>query len=114
MTTAADVLTGMSEARQSVPLVIRQLMSYFKVSATDVAKTFDVSRQNIYQRLNGTTVIKQEELRGFALFFGVPVEVLFLEPDQALRWVLEHRQEVEAARLRMTCFERWGDLAAAG
>ena len=41
-------------------------------------------------RLNGKTVIRSEELAGLAHYFGVPVLVFYLEPDEALRWVLDH------------------------
>lgn len=87
-------MTSAREARQRVRRVIRKLMRHWDLHDADLADAFGVSRQAMNYRLTGRTAIAPEEEAGFAAFFGVPTAVLYLPPDDALRWVLDHPEEV--------------------
>lgn len=101
--TETDVMAALHEARVGVPAVVRSLMSYFDIKGGDLASALHVSRGAISMRLTGATVIKQEELAALAVYFGVPIDVFYARPDDALRWVIDHRQEVEESRVRSRC-----------
>lgn len=93
-------MSNLAAAKANVPAVVKRLMSYFDVSAAELARAFNVSRQAMALRLNGGTALKAEEVWGFSTYFGVPVEVMGLAPDDALRWVLDHIALVEERRVR--------------
>lgn len=92
--TSAIALDAMRKARTSakmgVPSVLRQLMTYKRLRMYHLAAALEVEPQSMSARLNGKTVIKQEELAALAVLFEVPVGVFYMSPDEALRWVLDH------------------------
>ena len=73
-------------------MVLRRLARYYEVTDLQLALALDVSRQTVNSWVNGRTRIPDEIEAGLAAFFGVPREVLYLSPDDALRWVLDHPQ----------------------
>lgn len=81
---------AMGEARKRVPKVIRVLMDHYGVSGARLGEALGVAPQAVYARLAGTTSIKAEELAELAKVFSVPVEVFFLMPADALRYVLDN------------------------
>lgn len=85
MATTADALQAMRAAKTSVPQVIRRLMRFYGITAADLAPVLGVSGPAVYARLAGTTVVKSEEIAALAVFFGVPVRVFFLPPDEAVK-----------------------------
>lgn len=91
--TSADALEAMRRAKTGVPSVIRQLMAYKGLRAYHLAAALGVEPTSMSARLNGKTVIKQEELAALAVLFDVPIAVFYLSPDDALRWVLDHPPE---------------------
>lgn len=91
-------LEAMRLAKTRVPNVIRALMSYTRHRTYHLAAALGVTPTSVSARLNGSTVIKQEELAALGVLFDVPVEVFYLEPDQALRWVLDHPSDQRFAR----------------
>lgn len=108
--TDAGALIAIERAKRTVPRVIRRLALHYDVTASDLAEQLGVTRAAVSSRLNGKTVIRSEELAGLAHYFGVPILVFYLEPDEALRWVLdhpEHRPEwlpSEQAKTRKSCY----------
>jgi len=84
------VLDAMVEARTRVPRTVTALLRYFDIPREELAQAMGLTRQSIHNKLNGRTVLRHEEVAGLARFFGVPADVLRLEPDVALRWVLDH------------------------
>ncbi len=92
--TSSESLDAMRRARSSaktgVPSVIRQLMTYKRLRMYHLAAALEVEPTSMSSRLNGKTVIKQEELAALAVLFQVPVGVFYMSPDEALRWVLDH------------------------
>lgn len=76
-------LTAMEEARRRVPEVIRALMAARRAKGPDVAKAIGLSSSSFYARLNGKSMILSHELRGLALYFGVPV-AFFYDPPEGL------------------------------
>lgn len=97
MTTSAGVLTAQEGARQGVPRVLRQLMAYSGVTGGQLARAFGMSRQAMSLRITGKQRFGADEIAGLAACFGVPVQVFYLSPDEALRWVIDHPQAVAEA-----------------
>jgi hypothetical protein len=66
----------------------------------ELSRETGIKRPTVTNRLNGSTDIERPELVGFALVLGVPVEVLEMDEDDALRWIADHRDIIK----RNTCF----------
>ncbi len=82
-------------ARQRLPRTIRALMRLYDVTDQEVADAFGFgSRQALNNRLTGRTAIAPEEEEGFARFFGVERHVLYMEPEDAMRWALDHPSDL--------------------
>lgn len=88
--TSVETLEAMRAAKTRVPSVIRQLMTYKRLRMYHLAEALGIEPTSMSARLNGKTVIKQEELAALAVLFRVPVAIFYMGPDQALRWVLDH------------------------
>lgn len=73
-------------------------MRYFELTDAHLAEAFGISRQAMNYRINGRTVISDDDLAGFAAFFGVPKEVLYLSPDDVIRWVLDHPHNIDRSK----------------
>ena len=100
MATRPEVLEAVAQAREArlrVRPVLRRLMRHFELTDRALADAFGISRQAMNYRINGRTTIPPEEVAGFAAFFGVPEQVMYLTPDEALRWVLDHPDEVRSS-----------------
>jgi plasmid maintenance system antidote protein VapI len=103
MATRSDVkqaVAAAKEARQQVPAVLRRLMRYFDLTDGDVAAAFDVSRQTVNAWANARTRIPEEIETGLAAYFGMPKEVLYSSPDDAIRWVLDHPSDLRIRQKR--------------
>lgn len=100
-----DVLQAVAaarEAHQRVPAVMRRLMKHLDLTDSDIGEALDVKRQTVNSWANGRTKIPAEIEEGFAALFDVPREVLYLSPDEAIRWVLDHPSDLRILRKR--CF----------
>lgn len=87
---ATDAMAAMRGAKRRVPTVIQQLKTYRGVKTYELARAIGVTSPAMSARLKGATVIKQEEMEAIAVVLGVPVAVLYLTPQDALRWALDH------------------------
>ena len=96
------------EAAEQVPKTVRRLMNYFGMSVAELAAVMDSTRQTAYNRLNGTSSFRQEDLAGLSALFGVPIEMLMRGPDDAIRWVLDNPPE----NLRNRCYPMTAQVAA--
>lgn len=90
----------MAEARQAWERhreTIVLLRRVYDISTAELAHRMNMTRQTMTGRLNGSTPVLPWELPGFARVLGVPDEVLDMGADDALRWVADHPQTVEAS-----------------
>lgn len=97
MATKADVLqavTAAREAHERVPAVLRRLMRYFDVTDSQIADALGVKRQTVNGWANGRTKIPAHMEAGIAAAFGLPREVIYLTPDDVIRWVLDHPSDL--------------------
>ena len=85
-----QAVAAAKEARQQVPAVLRRLMRYYELTDGHIAAAFGVSRQTVNAWANARTRIPEEIETGLATYFEIPKEVLYMSPDAALRWVLDH------------------------
>jgi hypothetical protein len=100
---AADerVLTAVNTARQKwqdVPHVLRALKRYFEITDEQLGVALGLTRQAVQSRLGGASKITPWELAGFAALFGIPESLFFGSPDEALRWVLDHPDDISDLR----------------
>lgn len=78
------------EALARVPAALTTLKQYHQLSNRAIGDSMGEPMHFVQERMSGHTKCSAAELRMFAVFFQVPMDVLYLEPDDALRWVLEH------------------------
>lgn len=99
MSNTSGVLALMDEARSVVPATVRRLKEYYGDSVNELAELVGLERRTLSARLHEDIGFRQEEVYGLAFAFGVPMQVLYLNPDDALRFVMDHKAEINE-RLR--------------
>lgn len=93
MATTLSAVTAMETARQKWERrreTIKLLADYLGFKTAELARRMEMNRSTMTGRLNGSTQVEPWELAGFAAVFGVPVEVLEMDPEDAIRWVLDN------------------------
>jgi transcriptional regulator with XRE-family HTH domain len=78
------------EDHERAAKVVRRLARYYEITDLQLASALNVSRQTLNSWVNGRSRMPDEIEAGLAVFFGVPRDVLYRTPDDALRWVLDH------------------------
>lgn len=74
-------------------------MGLRELSGADLCRLTGYTPQTVSAKMNGSAVISMTDADNFANALGVEPSVFFLEPDDAVRWVLDHRAiEVGAIR----------------
>ena len=73
---------------------VRSLARFLGFPVGDIAKCLHMSRPTLATRFNGATVFEPWEIAAIAAGFGVPASVLDLNPDDAVRWVLDHPEGI--------------------
>jgi DNA-binding XRE family transcriptional regulator len=86
----AEVVARAKEQYLRRNKTVRLLMRNLDLSQSKVAEVLGVSRQAVHQKVVGTSRFEPWELDGVAAAMGVPREVVDMEPDEALRWALDH------------------------
>lgn len=72
MTTAAAADPGLT-IDETIRQTVRALRSARRVDALVLARALGISRQSLYNRLNGAAPFLAAEIAGLATFFGVPI-----------------------------------------
>lgn len=85
----------MTEAGGRPAAVLDRLKRLYGLSDADIASAFGMAAQEIGIRRRGRRGFTPELLAGLAAFFGVPVEVFFMEPAKAVAIVLERDPELQ-------------------
>lgn len=91
---------AIEDARHTVPATLRKLRDYYGYTDVEMAAMTGIPRTTVRSRMTkNAQAATSVELAGFAKVFGVPVGVLFLTPNEALRWVIDHApQEANRAK----------------
>ena len=103
MTTRAEVTAAIEEARQHWAgrgETVAKVAKFLNWTTSALADQMGMTRSTLTGRLKGHTAMEPAELRGFSLALGVPVHVLEMEPNQAVRWVIDHN----VPNLRNRCY----------
>ncbi len=90
MPVSAQITEARAAIRKSLPTTVRRLQRDRDLSDVRLALLSGVKRTTLHSRLSGKSPFTDEELVSIATVLDVPVVVLFLSPDNALRWVLDH------------------------
>lgn len=85
-------------AGDRVPGVLRQLRDYFGATDAELARLINMKRTTLRGKLHGQGSFSPGELRALAVVFGVPLDILYLPPADAMRWVLDHPSDERAVR----------------
>jgi lambda repressor-like predicted transcriptional regulator len=92
-TIASTAVEAMVQAKvewASRPDTIISLIRLLGISRRELARRMDMTSQSMSNRLNHVKSIDPWELVGFALAIGVPIEVLDLSSEDAVRWILDN------------------------
>lgn len=87
-----------------VPAVLRRFRNYMGTNDAELARLTGIKRTTLANKMKGNGSFSPGEMHALAEVFGVPVDVLYLEPDNAVRWLLDHPEHREQALLRTSCF----------
>lgn len=71
-------------------LVLRKLMGFREMRAAVLARRAGYTAQTMSDKLNGISRIGFSDARRFSDALGVEPMVFFMEPDDAVRWALDH------------------------
>ncbi len=82
------------QMRHTVDLLAR----YLYRPRQDLARQLGVSRQAVYTWLGGERVPEMAVVEGIAVVLGVPRHVLDLSPQEAIRWCLDHPDDLNSGR----------------
>lgn len=88
--TTESVQDAMLDAEKRVHESLRTLKRYYGLTNAQIAEGMGVRASWVQERTRGVTPCHVPDLRGFASFFGVEVDCLFMERDELVRWVLDH------------------------
>jgi hypothetical protein len=96
---------SLEELRTALPDVVSALARHFRITQEQLGTALGgMSAANVSRRLNGSRSFKPEEVYVLSRFFGVPAEVLWTKPNEAIRWVLDHETDPRPlAALRSRC-----------
>ena len=111
MTPNAAVDAAMTEARERWDghrQTILAVANLYGMSRKALAEEMGLSQMTISNRLNGVKPIEPWELAGFAVVLDVPVDVLDMDPYEAVKWVIDNRR----GNLRNRCYALTAQLAA--
>lgn len=90
MTIMEDVQAAMLEAEKQVPASLQTLKRHYGLTNAEIAAGMGAKDAWVQERVSGATRCLGVDLRGFARFFGVDVDCLFMGREELLRWVLDH------------------------
>lgn len=96
---------GLAEIR--VPLVLRTLKAARHLRDQDIAQHMGMTRSAVQARMAGKTQCSPGELAGFALVFGVPVEVFYEPPKWVIGPLFGDGSENLETPSRCTAFGSW-------
>jgi hypothetical protein len=86
-----EVIDAMAEARTRVPKTVEKVLGYYSLTGADVSRVLGLNPQTVHNKLSGRSAFRHEEIVGLARWLATPIDVLLrLEPDDALRWVIDH------------------------
>lgn len=88
--TVIDLTERVQTVGQRTRATVQALKGYRNLRDADIAETLDWTRQKVQSYVNGPTKFTAEALSAFAFALRVPDHLLLLEPDSALRWVLDN------------------------
>ena len=93
---------------EHVPAVLRQFRNYWGTNDAELARLTGIKRTTLANKMKGMGSFSPGELQALAAVFGVPLDVLYQAPSDALRWVLDHPETAERAIVRnYGCLAAW-------
>jgi transcriptional regulator with XRE-family HTH domain len=94
-------------AGEQVPAVLRQLRNYWGTNDAVLSRLTGIKRTTLANKMKGNGAFSPGEMRALAAVFGVPIEVLYLKPGDAVRWILDHPEAQERAVINSGFLLRW-------
>lgn len=87
-------MSVVEERMASTPRRLRRTLhlikSYREMSDDSISQLLGMTRSKVNSYISGPTKLTAEMMAAFAWVFRVPEQILWLDPDDALRWVLDN------------------------
>lgn len=81
----------LSERERQLARTLRTVQGYFNLSNVKLgAAAGGIPTSTVRNKVHGFTALDAEEMEKFAGALGVPLDVLYLLPEQALAWLQQH------------------------
>jgi hypothetical protein len=93
-------MTTIEQASEHVPEVIRRLRQVSGVNDGHIGEAIGHTRQVANMRLHEKTKWHYDEIFALADFFGVPIELMFMEPKEAVKLAV-NEYDVPSLRFRL-------------
>lgn len=71
-------------------LVLRHVMGYRGMTGAELGRRVGVTRETVSAKMKGSSILSISDLHRFAEALDIEPQVFFLEPDDAVRWVLDN------------------------
>lgn len=89
----------MDEALARVPTALRALRAHSEVNNGQIAAAIGKDRNWVQERIAGDRACKVDDLARFAHAFDVPIDVLFRDRGEVLRYVLDHPSDLRISSI---------------
>jgi hypothetical protein len=100
----SNVLTPETLDPANMPLTLLKLKGWYGTTDDELSAVTGIKRRSVANKLRGLTPCTAAEALAFARAFGIDLEVLYMTPIGAMRWVLDNQETIEArSQLRSRC-----------
>lgn len=80
----------LEDRERELARTLRTVQDYYRVSNVKLGLAAGIPTSTVRNKVLGLTPLGTAESERFAQALGVPLDVLTMRPDEALRWVMEH------------------------
>lgn len=95
----STVLTPETLDPANMPLTLLKLKYWYGTTDEELSDVTGIKRRSVANKLRGLTPCTAAEALAFARAFGIDLEVLYMTPVEAMRWVLDNQETIEARSL---------------
>lgn len=77
-----------------VPVVLRKLLRHYGLTQGGAAVMMGKSTSWMQERVSGRTACSHVDLAGLSRLLGVPVDLFYRDPNEAVRYAIDHPSDL--------------------